>query len=327
MAFFKIAAFLGGAALFAWILHDSDFGAVTTILGRLGAAGVAAVLANFSIGFIADVISWLLMFRSLPPTALWLWRIWLVQMVGEALNVLTPFGSFGGEPVKAMLLKRHYGVSYTEGSASLLLIQTVNSLAQVPFLLVAVGVLISRHLLPPALERIILVASIVISGFMILVLVALHSRLLAALHARLERSRWSRFDQALRVMEDIEGRLFFFMRESPRRFAASYVLAFVTWMFGAVEMFILFRLLGHPISFTDAWLIEGIVSIARSVSFFIPAHLGFQDGAIALLGGALTGAPEVGIAIALARRARELAWSAMGLVIGGWFSLRKPRQA
>ncbi|MBX7200292.1 MAG: flippase-like domain-containing protein [Rhodospirillaceae bacterium] len=324
---FKLAAFAGGAALFAWILHDSDLSAVTAILTGLGAAGIAAILANFAVGFVADVISWLLMFRSLPPTGLWLWRIWLVQMVGEALNVLTPFGSFGGEPFKALLLKRHYGVSYTEGSASLLLIQTVNSLAQVPFLLVAVGLLIHRHLLPPTLEQIILAAAIVISGFMILVLVALHSRLLAALHARLERSRWRRFDQALRVLEDIEGRLFFFMRESPRRFAASYLLAFATWMVGAVEMFLLFRFLGHPIDFTDAWLIEGIVSIARSVSFFIPAHLGFQDGAIALLGSALTGAPDMGVAIALARRARELAWSAFGLAIGGWFSLKKPLEA
>ena len=327
MWLFKLVAFAGGAALFAWILHDSDLGAVAAILARLGAPGVAAVLANFSIGFVADVISWLLMFRSISATGLWLWRIWLVQMVGEALNVLTPFGSFGGEPFKALLLKRHYGVPYAEGTASLLLIQTVNSLAQVPFLLVAVGLLVERHFLPPTLERIILAASIVISAFMILVLAALHSRLLAAVHARLERSHWSRFDRALRALEDIEGRLFFFMRASPRRFAVSYTLAFVTWIFGAVEMFILFRFLGYPISFADAWMIEGIVSIARSVSFFVPAHLGFQDGAIALLGGGLTGAPEVGVAIALARRARELAWSAIGLAIGGWFSLQKPREA
>lgn len=324
---FKLLSFAGGAALFAWLLHDSDLAAVLAILARAGGLGVAAVLANFGIGFVADVVSWLLMFRSLPATALWLWRLWLVQMVGEALNVLTPFGSFGGEPFKALLLKRHYGVVYTEGTASLLLIQTVNSLAQVPFLLVAVGLLIHRHLLPAALEQIILAASLVISGFMIVVLVALHSRLLAALHARLVQSRWNRFDAALRILEDIEGRLFFFMRESPRRFAASYTLAFSTWMCGAVEMWIFFRFLGYPIDFTDAWLIEGIVSIARSVSFFVPAHLGIQDGAIALLAGAMTGAPEAGVAVALARRARELAWSAAGLVIGGWFSLRKPAVA
>jgi hypothetical protein len=193
---------------------------------------------------------------------------------------------------------------------------------------VAVGLLIYRHLLPPTLEHIILAASLVISGFMVLVLVALHSRLLTVLHRKLGRSRWGgRFDQALRVLEEIEGRLFFFVRESPRRFAVSYALAFTTWMFGAVEMMLIFAFLGYPISFTDAWMVEGIVSIARSVSFFIPAHLGIQDGAIALLATALTGAPDVGIAVALARRARELSWSAIGLAIGGWFGLRKPAVA
>ena len=321
----KLLAFAGGVALFAWILHDSDFGAVASILARFGGAGVAALLLNFSAGFLADVVPWLLMFRTLPATGLWLGRLWLVQMVGEALNVLMPFGAFGGEPFKALLLKRHYQVSYAEGTASLLLIQTVNSLAQVPFLLVAVGLLVYRHLLPPTIEHIILATSLVISGFMVFVLVALHSRFLAALHSKLERSAWGgRFDRALRVLEDIEGRLFFFMRESPKRFAVSISFAFATWMAGAVEMMLIFHFLGYPISFADAWMVEGIVSVARSVSFFVPAHLGIQDGAIALLAGALTGAPEVGIAVALTRRAREISWSLIGLAIGGWFSLRKP---
>ncbi|MHB1207816.1 MAG: lysylphosphatidylglycerol synthase domain-containing protein, partial [Rhodospirillaceae bacterium] len=261
MWFLKLLSFAGGVALFAWILHDSDLAAVAEILARFGGVGVAAILINFSIGFVADVIPWLLMFRSLPATGLWLWRLWLVQMVGEALNILMPFGSFGGEPFKALLLKRHYQVTYTEGTTSLLLIQTVNSLAQVPFLLVAVGLVIHRHLLSPTFENIILATSLVISGFMALVLVALHSRFLAMLHRKLERSRWGgRFDRALRVIEDIEGRLFFFMRESPRRFAVSVSLAFATWMAGAVEMMLIFHFLGYPISFADAWMVEGIVS-------------------------------------------------------------------
>ena len=64
--------------------------------------------------------------------------------------------------------------------------------------------------------------------------------------------------------------------------------------------------------------------LARSLSFFVPAHLGVQDGAIALLGQALTGLPEIGVAVALARRVRELAWSGLGLGVGAWFGLRKP---
>jgi hypothetical protein len=325
MRAFTLLAFAGGLGLFIWLLAQADLGAVAAILGRIGWTGAGTVIAVFAAGFGADVISWLLMFRSIPVDWRWGVRLLAVQMVGEALNVVTPFGSFGGEPVKALLLKRHYRVAYTEGSASLLLIQTVNSLAQVPFLLTAVALLVLRHMLAPAVEHIIVAGATVITLFMLFVLTALHARFLADLRRRLSAGRWgASLHRALTVLEEIEQRLFFFMRESPARFAGSYVMAFTNWLTGAVEMFLLFRFLGFPISFADAWLIEGTVSIARSMSFFVPAHLGVQDGTIALLGQALTGSPEIGIAVALARRVRELAWSGLGLCVGAWFGLRKP---
>jgi hypothetical protein len=198
----------------------------------------------------------------------------------------------------------------------------------VPFLLTAVALLVARHLVPETVERIVVAGAGVITVFMVFVLTALHGRFLTALHAWLGRSRWAAgLDRALKVLEDIERRLFFFVREAPARFGASYALAFLNWMVGAVEMYLLFRFLGFPISFAEAWLIEGTVSIARSMSFFVPAHLGVQDGVIALLGQAVAGAPDIGFAVALARRVRELAWSGAGLCIGAWFGLRKPAVA
>ena len=325
MRAFTVLAFIGGLGLFIWLLAQSDLNAVVAILSHIGWTGAAAVLAVFASGFAADVGSWLLMFRTIPFAWRWASRLLAVQWVGEALNVVTPFGSFGGEPVKAMLLKRHYDISYTEGSASLLLIQTVNSLAQVPFMLVAVALLVLRHVVPSGVEHIIVGAAAYITVFMLFVLVALHGRFLANLHRWLGRSRWGgSLDRALLVLEDIEQRLFFFVRATPARFAGSYALAFANWMTGAVEMFLLFRFLGFPVSFADAWLVEGTVTLARALSFFVPAHLGVQDGAIALLGQALTGSPEIGVAVALARRVRELAWSGLGLGVGAWFGLRKP---
>ena len=61
--------------------------------------------------------------------------------------------------------------------------------------------------------------------------------------------------------------------------------------------------------------------------FWHGAHIGAQDGTIAFLCGVLTGSAPVGLAVALVRRARELLWSLLGLMIGGWFSLRAPAVA
>jgi hypothetical protein len=162
------------------------------------------------------------------------------------------------------------------------------------------------------------------SIFMLLVYAALHMRAVAALQQRLGQSRWAaRLSHALTFMRDIDEQMFAFVRRTPGRFAVSFALAFLNWFFGAVEMFLIFLFLGHPISFADAWMVEAGVVLVRAATFFIPGHLGVQDGAIALMGQALTGSPEIGLTVALLRRGREMVWTAIGLAIGAWFGLRK----
>jgi len=302
-----------------------DIGAVGRELSAVGASGALAIFAAFAVAFAADIGSWLLMFRSFSMSSIWAWRLTLVQLVGEALNVVTPFGSLGGEPFKALLLKRHYDVTFRESTASLLLIQTVNSLAMVPFVLVGAVLTARRDIFPAIAETAIMVAAIVIAAFMLLIYALLHMRALAAVERRLGDSRWgSQLARALLALRDIESHLFHFVRATPGRFATSMGLAFLNWFFGAVEMFLIFMFLGHPITFADAWMVESAVVLVRAGSFFIPAHLGVQDGAIALLGQALGGSPEIGLAVALLRRGRELAWTAVGLAVGAWFGLKDP---
>ena len=56
-------------------------------------------------------------------------------MVGESFNAVIPAGGMGGEPVKTVMLKTHYGVDYREGTASLILAKTINMIALVIFLI------------------------------------------------------------------------------------------------------------------------------------------------------------------------------------------------
>jgi hypothetical protein len=64
------------------------------------------------------------------------------------------------------------------------------------------------------------------------------------------------------------------------------------------------------------------VVLMRNVTFFVPAHMGTQDGVIVMMIGAVTGSPELGLAAALIRRGRELFVSAIGLGIAGWLGLK-----
>ncbi|TAK99251.1 MAG: hypothetical protein EPO08_16855 [Rhodospirillaceae bacterium] len=320
---FKFLAFAGGLILLGWIAAETDLTAVAHAVLRVGWTGGAAIIVLFAIGFTADVGAWALMFGDMGASWLWMGRLWLVQMVGEAVNVLLPFGSLGGEPVKAMLLKRHYDVSYREATAYLLLIQAMNTLAEVPFVGLGLVAILRRHILSPTAETVMTVGVVWLGVFTIGIFIALHLRLLASLQQRLKAGRWGeRLSQGLVVLGDIEERLYTFIRHRPAKFAGALIFAFLNWAFGAFETFLILRFLGMPVDLSDAWLLETCVVLVRNITFFVPGHLGTQDGVIVLVGGLLTGSPTAGLAVALVRRGRELLWSGIGLAIGGWFGLK-----
>jgi hypothetical protein len=185
-----------------------------------------------------------------------------------------------------------------------------------------------RGILSPALEMIVSVACVLLVLFMGLVLAALHLRWLSHLLGLLEKGRWGpRLSAVLQTLRAIEEQLAVFVRHHPTRFSVALSFAFGNWLCGAIELFLILHFLGWPLAFADCWLIEAVVVLVRSSTFFVPGHIGVQDGAITLMCGLLTGSADVGFAVALIRRARELFWSFLGLVIGGWFGLRGPTSA
>jgi hypothetical protein len=54
-------------------------------------------------------------------------------------------------------------------------------------------------------------------------------------------------------------------------------------------------LLGHPITFTDAWIIEAMAQLVRAGTFFIPSSIGAQEATFTVVCSAITGTPSLGI--------------------------------
>ncbi|HEX9791760.1 MAG TPA: MMPL family transporter, partial [Kiloniellales bacterium] len=114
----RMTALIAGLGLLALVAGQADLADLWRRLVQLGAAGAVAVVLLFFLAFLVDTVSWQLMLPSARLDAGWLYRLWKVRMVGEALNLVIPAGSLGGEPVKAFLLKRFYGIVYRESGAS-----------------------------------------------------------------------------------------------------------------------------------------------------------------------------------------------------------------
>lgn len=324
MRILTVVLLIAGVILFGVILSRSDLSQVWEHVRQLGWFGVAAIFGIYFTAFLFDVSAWTLTFRDRAFSARWLSRVWRVKIVGEALNSTTPLGSLGGEPVKAALLNRHYGVGYRESVATLVLNQTITITAQILFMSASFVLMLrsdaldtSYHLAAGGALGVLCVLIGLFFGFQ-------RFRVASRTGGWLGRS-WlgTRLDRALNIIGDVEDRLVSFYIGARGRFATAICLQFTNWMLGALEIYVVLDLLGHPVAFTDAWLIEGTVVLVRSAFFLVPASMGTQEATFLIVCGAITGSPGLALAVALIRRGRELVWISLGLLIGWAFSLRK----
>ena len=94
----------------------------------------------------------------------------------------------------------------------------------------------------------------------------------------------------------------------------SFVLSLAGWIVGTAEVWLVLRLLASPGSWSDALMLESLGQAIRGAAFAIPGALGVQEGGYLLLAPLAGVRPDVALALALAKRARELLLGIPGLI-------------
>lgn len=312
----RVVYVLLGVALLVAVLWDIDLAQAWGYLRQVG-WWFAAILTVYMFAFVLDCAVWQLTLPGIDRDARWLFRLWKVRMVGEAVNNATPLGSLGGEPVKALLLNRLYGIDYPQGFASVVATRTVILIAMVVFLALGFAVTLRSSELATIYKIVAgagLAAFIVsIAGFFAVQRFKVTSRL----GQFLSRYRWGqRLEEMLVHLHDVEDRMIHFYTKNQGAFLVAFLLALANWLVGVAELYIAMLALGRPVSWEEALIIESLAQLARAGAFFIPASLGAQEGAFVLVTAALTGDPSLGLASSLLRRAREIVVALWGLALG-----------
>ena len=255
---------IGLLALLAW---NTDVAAAWDQATAIG-WGFGLVLALYFVEFLFDNLAWQTTFQSVPPTPVWIYRLWKVRMVGEAFNVALPAAHIGGEPIKALILNRHYDVGYREGVASLVLGRTIIVMGLVVFLtcgfVLMLGADLPRNYKLSAGVGLVAFSSLIAGFFLVQRL-----RLLSRFGDAILRGRLNATVAHLRETED---RLVLFYSSSRGRFALALAFSFLNWIGGVVTLYVTLQLLGHPVSWQEAWIIESFTQLVRAGSFFIPAN-------------------------------------------------------
>lgn len=325
MNYFRLIYLLLGLALLVWVVTQTDLMEVWAHSRKMG-WGLGVVLAIYFAAFLIDSLSWQLTFLTLGFGGSWGVQLWKVRMVGEAVNSATPFATLGGEPVKAMLLNRHYGMTYGVTVASLVLARTTNLLALLVFLAVGFALMMDSALLPAGYTASAGIGLAALGIGVVLFFLVQRFKVSSATGRWLARGHLGAWiDRALGHIHELEDRLINFYGNHRLRFAAAFALALVNWMIGTAELYATLWFLGRPVTIAEAWIIEAGAQLVRAATFFIPASIGAQEGAFLLLCGAITGEGALGLAVALIRRLREIVWIAWGFALGWRYSSLAPQ--
>ena len=263
-----------------------------------------------------DSLAWQLTLLSAPITSKYVYYFFQIRLAGEAFNNILPAASMGGEPIKAMLLKNLHGINYDESISSLILTRTINAIALIFFLIIGFLLILENDIFDKEYRKIAGVGLIILISLIFLFFAIQRFQLTSLISKSLsERRGFNWLENFLSHIKSIDERLVSFYTVQYRRAAISFTLAFFNWVIGVGEIIITMHFLGYPITFADAWIIEAIAQLVRAATFFIPASIGAQEGAFFVIGSTITGSPTLGFSVAIIRRAREIIWIFIGLMV------------
>jgi putative membrane protein len=259
---------------------------------------------------------WLLFPRGERPS---LFTCVLLRLVREAANALLPLAQIGGDFIGARCLALR-GVRGTLAAASVIVDVLMQAGTQLMFAVVGLILLIelggNEYVAWPVAIG-IAIAIPALGGFFVS---QRHygQRLLKKLLSFVAGERdWLVFG----AIDELYARLAS-LYSNHRGLVRSVIVHQAVWFFGAIEVWVVFRFMGHPIDYGDAVVIESLMHAVRGAAFAVPAALGAQEGGLIVLCSIFGIPPEAALALSLVKRLPDLVIGVPGLiawqVMEGW---------
>jgi len=242
-----------------------------------------------------------------------------IRWIRESINSLLPVANIGGDIASARLAHLR-GVPGSQAAASMVVDTTVGVVTQMAFVITGVVLLVLRPTGGAAIEVVagVLIGVVVLVAAVSAFVLFQHQNMFARftkLAQRLVPEQWLvHFAGSASAVDDA-------VVSSYRRSATFWranLLRLIGWVAGAGDVWLVTWCLAQPLGAADSFILESLSSGVRAAAFMVPAAIGVQEGGLVLF-GALFGLPaEIGLAISLSKRVRELLLGLPGLFFWYW---------
>jgi putative membrane protein len=309
-----------GLALAFYIVTSVGLEAVLTAAGNVGWRGFAILCLYGLALFLPLGMAWYVLMPDAPlrKAKVFIWA----RMVRDAAAEVLPFSQIGGIALGARAAMLH-GVTGPATVGSMIVDVTTELIAQIAYIILGVLIL-SVRLSQTAHAHARSLTEVLVSG---VVLISIGGALFVALqrygHHWIARKLAPQvFPGAMAATAAVAGALDEIYR-SRVRIGASLSLHFFGWVSSAVGTWIAFRLMGADVELAPVIAIESLVYATRSAAFVIPNALGVQEAAYTVLAPLFGIKVEVGLALSVLKRARDIA---VGIpILVGWQLLEGQR--
>jgi hypothetical protein len=314
---FDIITLATGLALLIYLVRQVGLGNVYTRVYTTG-SGFILILLVSSIRSMTRSWAWLKA-MTVEERKVGFFSVWRARLVGDAMGALTTAGPLIAEPFRLKALSGKLPI----GSSFLSL--TVETLAYIVSccLMVFAG-------------AVLLLAGFVVGGSLwaVSVVIIFFALTVTAAAVIVIRRRWTllsdfgdRIDQAigtrrhrpwlehkLEYLSTLEAHVFDFYSQRPIDFFVVALCEAGFHMLGVAEIYVTLSLIGFETTLLTAFIFEAVNRVINIVFNFVPARIGVDEAGSILLAQALGIGAEVGVALAIIRKARVLFWSAVGLI-------------
>ena len=305
-----------GLALAVFLFTQQGVGAIVSLVVAAGPGLLLAALFHV-LPIVANARAWqcLLPETQRPALRVLSWATWL----RESVNGLLPVARIGGEIVAYRALRR-YAAQGSELAASLVADMALSLLSQTGFALLGLALLFaSGRSSSVTVQLLAAVAGMIPLG--VAFVAVQRAGALSALTRIVDRLFAGRFDAAHASAVGFDAALSA-IYQRRHDLAASFAWQLAGWTLGAGEIWLALYFIGQQTSVLDALAIEALIQALSSAAFVVPAALGVQEGGFVVIGAILGIDAATSLALATARRLRDVVIFLPGLVAWQWLETR-----
>ena len=298
-----VAAALAGALLFVWAIRDVGWSEVAAGIRRVG-WGLLPIFALSGIRFVIRAEAWR---QCMPPAARISHRqAFTAYLAGDALGNVTPLGLIASEPTKVFLTRHRLATREAASSLAIDLFVYASSVAA----MIAVGLLALLASVPLdfAWQEAILVALALLA-----VGVVVAWRLIGGTW-RAERGARPPWRARLAALRES---VLTFSGGHPGRLWRVFLLHLGFHACAFLEVFITLRwlLVDATPTIAQALIFTALDRVVIVLFKFVPFRIGVDEASSGGIAALLGWGPAAGVALAVVKKVRSLAWTGVGLLL------------